>query len=237
MPPLSNPTIIVTGASRGLGLEFVRQIAARWPGGRIAACVRDLSKGDEVRKAGGGKVEVVQLDADSESSISKAAAEIERLFPDGIDVLVNNAGRLISGVPPLETTGEQLNSTFLTNVVGPVLISESLVPSLHKKETKVILNISSIMGSMARSASGGDVSYRVSKAALNMATHCFAKTLGPEGFIVVPIHPGWVSTDMGGPTAPVSPEQSVKGMLDVVESLGEGDNGRFRSFDGGELPW
>ncbi|KAJ3343896.1 hypothetical protein HDU93_005179 [Gonapodya sp. JEL0774] len=263
--PLSSETFLITGASRGIGLEFVKQIAIKYPDANIIAAVRNVEKSEAAVKAvaanktGSGKLSVIQLDADDETSIKNAAVTVSNLYPEGIDILINNAGiNLSTGVKDLETTAAQLTGTFTTNVVGPVLVTEAFLPHLRLKQTRKIVNISSILGSIGLTT-GSPLSYNVSKAALNMgaflafvavfafnsvltshlelATVNIALALKPENFTVIPIHPGWVQTDMGGEKAPITPLQSILGMLKVISEITPKVTGTYYSFDGTTFPW
>lgn len=239
-------TYLITGASRGIGLAIVKQLLT-FPENRIVATVRDIAKAKDlasVKKSVGDRLSILELDADCETSIKAAAAAVEAIFPEGLDVLINNAGvNHAKGSPidygnmtNLNTTAEELNKTFVTNVIGPILVIEAFVPLMKKAPTKKIVNISSILGSLTNNWGGG-LSYRVSKAALNMASDCIAKELGRDGFIVIPIHPGWVRTDLGGHDADMTPEESAAGVVKVISGLGREDNTKFYNYDGSIIPW
>ncbi|KAI8375068.1 4-dihydrotrisporin dehydrogenase [Choanephora cucurbitarum] len=234
-------TYIVTGASRGLGLEFVKQIIAN--GNRVFACARNPNNALELAKlVDNQKVFAVKMDADDEASIKAAAEEINAKAPEGIDVLINNAGMLSAMGSTFETcTKDDLLKTLMTNVVGVNEATKAFVPLLRKGSTKKILNMSSILGSIELVDTGnGDsfgVPYGVSKAALNMLTKSTAMTLANEGFIVYASHPGWVQTDMGGKQAPLTTEDSIRGQLSIIDRLSAEDNGKYMDYQGKALPW
>ncbi|KAI8331633.1 4-dihydrotrisporin dehydrogenase [Blakeslea trispora] len=232
---------IVTGASRGLGLEFVKQIVAN--GNRVFACARNPDNAPELTElVDNQKVFAIKMDADDEASIKAAAEEINMKAPEGIDILINNAGFVLALGSTFETcTKDDLLKIFMTNVVGVNEANKAFVPLLRKRSTKKILNMSSILGSIDLVSSGnGDgfgVPYGVSKAALNMLTKSTAMALADEGFIVYASHPGWVQTRMGGDNAPLLAEDSIRGQLSIIDKLTAEDNGKYMDYQGKALPW
>ncbi|CEP13991.1 hypothetical protein [Parasitella parasitica] len=235
---------IVTGASRGIGLEFVKQIAAA--GNTVFACARnpDGSK-DLLELIDNKKVFAIKLDALSDESIKTAAAEIESKAPEGADYLINNAG--ICGTMGLDfeaSSKKELNRVLETNLISVNEITKAFLPILRKRgqnKVKKILNMSSILGSIGQMEDndgwGFGVAYCISKASVNMLTKMTANKLGKENFVVFASHPGWVSTDMGGEDAPVSTEDSVSGQLANLEKFGKGENGNFYDFEGKPISW
>ena len=221
-------TVLITGANRGLGLEFARQYAADdWT---VIGTARSPDRADELKALG---VEVLQLDVTDQASIDALVASLDGR---GIDMLINNAG-IFPRVGEIEKVDSgDYTRTLMVNTLGPVLVTQALMPNLRESEMKRIVNITSRLGSIELN-SGNYYGYRESKAALNMFTTTLAQELGPEGFICLTIHPGWVRTDMGGPTANLSPEESVSGMRAVIDSLAPEDNGTYRSYAGEAVPW
>ncbi|MDX1736129.1 MAG: SDR family NAD(P)-dependent oxidoreductase, partial [Halioglobus sp.] len=134
------------------------------------------------------------------------------------------------------TDFEQLAMVFDVNSTGPMRVTQALLPNLEAGEGKTVVQISSVMGSIAGNG-GGYYGYRASKAALNMLNRSLATELGKQGFVCVVMHPGWVKTRMGGSAAPVEVPDSVAGLLRVIDGLGASDNGRFLDYQGKELPW
>jgi NAD(P)-dependent dehydrogenase (short-subunit alcohol dehydrogenase family) len=130
-----------------------------------------------------------------------------------------------------------MNECFATNTVGPLRVTAALLANLRAGERRLVANITSRMGSIADNTSGGSYAYRSSKAALNMANRSMAHELGADGILCVVFHPGWVQTDMGGANAPLSVEDSVRGLLEVMDGLTTADNGRFLNYSGEEIPW
>lgn len=226
-------TILVTGATRGIGLEFVRQLVAR--GDRVIASVRDPKKAGSLDEfKGRGDVTLVALDVSNPLSIEGLGA---RLGDTPIDVLINNAG-VSSPQKTLETvTADELARVFQINAFAPLLVTRSVLPCLNRGTRKLVCQVTSQLASIHNNTGGSTYAYRGSKAALNQLNKSLSVELAPAGFTCVAIHPGWVRTDMGGPSAHLSPEESVAHMLRTLDTLTIEDTGRFLNFDGATLPW
>jgi NAD(P)-dependent dehydrogenase (short-subunit alcohol dehydrogenase family) len=222
-------TVLVTGANRGLGLEFARQyIKAGW---RVIGTARDPEEAVELDALG---VRVMQLDVASQQSVDELAAA---LGGEPIDLLINNAGIFPRVGKIAEIDFDDYNRTLAVNTVGPVRVTRALLPNLRSGKLKMIAGLSSNLGSIAENERGNFYGYRESKAALNMFTKTLAAELGPEGFTCVVLTPGWVQTDMGGPNATLTPEESIAGMKAVLDRLTPADNGTFWSYNGNPMPW
>lgn len=229
--------VFVSGANRGLGLEFTRQLLTR--GDRVIATCRHPGKAlplTELAAAHPGHLNVLPLDLDKERSIAEAAREAAALT-DALDVLINNAGVMVSGERFGALTAKALTETFLSNVAGPMLLTQALFPLLQKGKNVRVMNVSSRLGSIGTSSGFGTPSYAISKAALNMATRQLAGALAPQQVTVFCVSPGWVRTDMGGAGAPLSAQASVAGMLLLLDAAKPADAGRFRSIDGADIAW
>lgn len=195
---------LVSGANRGIGLEVVRQLSRA---GLMAVLgSRDLSKGQaaaETLKSEGLDAAVVALDVTSAASISAAVAETVRLF-GRLDVLVNNAGIMIDGPGTGQATfdvpASVVRETFETNTIGPLLLTQAVIPLMRERGYGRIVNVSSGLGQLA-DMGGGWPAYRLSKTALNALTRTTASELGPGDIKVNAMCHGWVRTDMGGPNA------------------------------------
>jgi NAD(P)-dependent dehydrogenase (short-subunit alcohol dehydrogenase family) len=223
---------VVTGANRGIGLEFVKQLTER--GEEVDAGARDPGAAPELRALlrSGVRLRIHPLDVADDASVGAFA---EQLPPGPVDVLVNNAG--VSGVKGGEPIDPpDILRVFDVNAVGSLRVIRALLPRLRAGTAKKIVNLTSHLGSIA-DASGGRYAYRLSKAALNMATRLLAEDLRGEGFLTVALHPGWVQTRMGGSSAPVPPEQSIRAMLGIVDGLSKEQSGRVFDFQGRPLPW
>lgn len=225
------PTVLVTGTNRGIGLEFVRQYAAE--GWRVHAACRDPEKATELKSIK-GDVRVHRLDVTDEGQL--AALETS-LVGEPIDILINNAGVRGLGDSFGSTDVAGWLETLRVNAIAPVRVSERLIANLERGQRKLIVNITSRLGSIAENGSGGSYAYRSSKAALNMAAKSMAVDLKGRGITVVVFHPGWVQTDMGGSGAPVSPPDSVGGMRAKIASLTAADSGSFFNYNGQPISW
>jgi NAD(P)-dependent dehydrogenase (short-subunit alcohol dehydrogenase family) len=229
--------VLVTGANRGLGLEFVRQLLAR--GARVIAACRQPGRAlklTELAAAHPGHLSILPLDLNKERSIGGLANEIAMLT-DTLDVLINNAGVLVSGERYGELGAKTFAETFATNVIGPLLLTQALTPMLARGAAARVVNLSSDLGSLADTAAFNTPSYAVSKAALNMVTRLTAPELGAHGITVISLNPGWVKTDMGGAQAPLATDDAVAGMLAVIDTLKLGDAGRFLDYAGADVAW
>lgn len=229
--------ILITGANRGLGLELTRQTLDR--GDHVFATCRHPEEAHALRALNdvhAAQLSILSLDVTDEASII-AAEEMVRTQTDHLDILINNAGVNPRGERLGDLDAETLLHTFHVNSVGPMMVAQRFLDLLRAGERSKIVNISSQMGSLIQKKSGGSYSYCTSKAALNMLTRALAFDLRSEGIIVVAMHPGWVRTDMGGSHAPLSPAESVSGMLRVIDKLKPTDTGRFLTWRGRKHPW
>lgn len=228
---------LITGANRGLGLEFVRQLLAR--GDRVVAACRHTARASELNQLSGehpGRLKVLPLDIAEPRSIAELVREVGMLELE-IDVLINNAGVLTSGEVFGEVEARALGQTFATNAQGPFLLTQALASRLAD-QAKVIA-ISSGLGSIERTQRFATPSYNISKAALNMVVRLLGHALAERGIAVLALSPGWVRTDMGGENADLDTNQSVCNMLKVIDAL-EFDAdaiGKFLGNTGDAVPW
>ena len=228
-PAAGAGTVLITGANRGLGLEFARQY--KEAGWQVIGTARNPDTAGELKALG---VRVMQLDVASQESIDSLAAA---LGDEAIDLLINNAG-IFPRVGKIEEIDfEDYQRTLVVNTVGPVRVTRALLPNLRQGKLKIIAGLSSNLGSIAENERGNFYGYRESKAALNMFTKTLAAELGPEGFTCIVLTPGWVQTDMGGPSAPLQPADSIAGMKAVLDKVTPADNGTFWSYNGSQVPW
>ncbi len=225
------PTVLITGANRGLGLEFVRQYAS--DGWRVLACCRDPKKAAALDGVA-GEVSIHPLDVSDRDAIGRLAGELQGT---AIDLLLNNAGVFgdRKGLGSLDC--DTWLRTFEVNTLAPIKMTEAFVEHVASSDKKQVAHVTSKMGSIADNTSGGAYVYRSSKAALNMANKSLALDLAGRGITCVVLHPGWVATDMGGAGAPIQPPESVTGMRKVLAGLSNGDTGKFYDYTGEELPW
>jgi NAD(P)-dependent dehydrogenase (short-subunit alcohol dehydrogenase family) len=229
--------VFVTGANRGIGLELVRQMLLR--GDRVFATCRQPELATELNRLQenhNGILTVLPLDVANKEAIDHAVSTV-RGFADGLDALFNNAG-VGGGREPLgQIIENDLVQTYRVNAVAPLMIAQALLPLLEKGDRPAIVNITSRMGSIDDNGSGGYYAYRASKAALNMLNKSLAIDLARNSIISVVIHPGWVQTDMGGQGAPLPVSDSVKGILQVIDTLSRNDTGKFLDWKGDVIPW
>lgn len=231
-----NRTALVTGAGRGIGLEMCRQLAEG--GTRVLACPRRTSDALEAAaSASAGRIAVIRMDVDDEASVRDAAGRAAKEV-DRIDVLFNNAGIYPRDGDSIETLSvEPLVEAFRINAVGPLRVVGALLPLLRRGLERRLVQTTSLMGSIGDNSSGGSWAYRMSKAALNMAVRNLAHELGPEGFVAIAVHPGWVKTRMGGAAAPLELEPATREVLRIALAADPDDNGAFLGPGGTRLPW
>jgi NAD(P)-dependent dehydrogenase (short-subunit alcohol dehydrogenase family) len=225
------PTVLLTGAARGLGFDFTRQYAVR--GWKIHACVRK----PDALKALKGDIHPHKLEVTDYKAVKALSKE---LSGEAIDVLICNAG--VGG--GREDVGQDLGAfdpdamrrIFEINTLAPLMMAEAFVEQVARSQQKKLIAITSILGSLANN-NGGRYAYRASKTALNMEWNCLAQDLGKRGIICIALHPGWVQTDMGGPGAPLTIADSVPAMVKTIDSFTPKHNGRYIQYDGAELAW
>lgn len=228
------PTILVTGANRGLGLEFVRQYAA--DGDRVIAACRTPVKADAlvaIAAASGGRVTVHPLDVTEEGSV---AAFKSVLGDQPLDIVIANAGTYGGARQDWDDMDfDAWARTLAVNLMAPMRLAGITHRNLAAHGGKFIA-ITSGMGSNAN-AGGGMHAYRTSKAGLNKLVSTLAQDWRSDGIVAVPVSPGWVKTDMGGPDAPLSPAQSVGAMRKVIAGLTLAQSGKLFDYDGAALAW
>lgn len=232
----TTPCVMITGANRGLGLEWARQYAeAGW---QVFASCRRPEEADELKAlaARHPQVSVHRLDVTDGEQLHTLQLDLEEAR---IDVLLNNAGVYLDKFTG-DLGGIDYDAwlrTFAVNTLGAVRVSEAFIEQVSRSEKKRVVAISSHMGSIAEIGAPGNYAYRSSKAALNAAMKGLSHALAPRGIGVLLLHPGWVKTRMGGPDSPLTPEQSVGAMRALVENFRPEMNGRFFRYDGSAIPW
>jgi NAD(P)-dependent dehydrogenase (short-subunit alcohol dehydrogenase family) len=235
--------ILITGANRGLGLEFTRQYLER--GARVFASCRRPAQAQQLQTlqaAHPQRLSVVALDVADPISIQAAHAAVRSQI-DGLEVLINSAGIYSSrgSEEPLERLGKLTFEDALTvlrvNAVAPLIVAQQYLDLLRAGHNAKIVSISSGYGSVSSNTGGFPYYYSTSKAALNMCMRSLAADAKRWGITTVLLDPGWVSTDMGGPNAPTTPEQSVRGMVHRIDTLTSQHNARFFSWQSHELAW
>lgn len=217
-------TVLISGANRGLGLEFARQYAG--DGWAVIGTARAPDEADALKQTG---ARVLPLDIAEPSSIAGLAVAVGK---EPIDLLIANAG--VYGRNDLDP--DAWLNVLRVNTLGPTLLADALRANVAASQRKRMVAITSGMGSIGETG-GGHIPYRTSKAALNMAWRNLALDYAGDGIAVAVINPGWVKTDMGGSGAAITPEQSVSGMRRTIDSLSPDQSGRFFSWDGRRFAW
>jgi NAD(P)-dependent dehydrogenase (short-subunit alcohol dehydrogenase family) len=226
------PTVLITGASRGIGLEFARQYAA--DGWRVIAGCRKPAAA-EALKAIKGDVAVERLDVDDDKSVRALA---KKYAEDAIDLLINNAGIYGPRGVTVDTIDyDAWGQVLRTNTMAPLRVAAAFLPQVARGRNKTIATVTSWMGSIAANETGGHYLYRSSKAAVNAVMKSLSIDFKDKGLIVVMLHPGWVKTDMGGAGADIEATASVTGMRAVISKLKKKDTGKFFEYHGGSIPW
>ena len=224
-------SVVITGASRGIGLEFVRQYAAE--GWRVHASCRD-PEGAADLKAVAGDISVYKCDVRDFAEIDAFAAAVGGA---PVDVLINNAGIIGHRENDVKSIDYEIwDEVLRVNTLGPTRMIGAFLDNVAESEHKLIVSVSSILASIGRGG-GGRYHYRSSKAALNAVMRAVSADVARIGVTVVMVHPGHVSSDMGGPSAPVTPAASVGALKALIAGFGPDDNGRFYNYTGEELPW
>lgn len=230
-------TVLITGANRGIGLEFARQYAA--DGWQVVACCRQPQQAEALNRLADqykDRFSIHRLDVRELTEIDQLSHKLQDL---PIDILINNAG-----VYPHAQNGEfghisydDWMEAFRVNTFAPLKMVEALVEQIACSQLKIVATITSKMGSIVDNQRGGSYIYRSSKAAVNMVVKSLAIDLQPRGIIAVLLHPGWVQTDMGGRGALISTKQSVTGMKSILGRVTHSDTGKFIAYDGQHIPW
>ncbi len=246
MRPHKMPTILITGANRGLGFEFTQQYLR--DGWHVIATCRVPTKATALQQlaAQNKNLQIETLEASDQNSIATLASKLENV---ALDILLNNAG-IYSGVGKTRSDQENDSSqnfgtldavawakVLQTNTVAPLMVTQAFLPNIKRGQQNKIVFISSRMGSIERTNAPDAIAYRSSKAALNAAMRNISLSLQPEKITVVSFHPGWVQTDMGGAGADLTPEASITHIRQVIANLTMKQTGQFLNYDGGTIPW
>jgi NAD(P)-dependent dehydrogenase (short-subunit alcohol dehydrogenase family) len=230
------PVVLITGANRGLGLEFARQYLA--DGWQVFASCRDPASAAELQRLAKGsssKLTVVSMDVTDAASIHKAATQLDGV---AIDLVINSAGIIgVSGQRAGNVDYASWAHVLDVNTMGPLRVLEAFIDHIARSERRLVVTITSSMGSIGDNTSGGSIAYRTSKAAVNMVMRSAAIDLAPRRISCVVVNPGWVKTDMGGPSATLTPQESVTALRRLIETFGLNNSGKFYHYDGNEYPW
>lgn len=229
------PTLLITGANRGIGLELTRQYLA--DGWQVIACCRHPDNAPELNQLTQqySTLSLHQLDVSDEQGIAQLADELKQ---QPIDLLLNNAGIYGgSGNKLGAMESPQWLEVLRVNTIAPLLMAQAFLQQVSGSDKKIIATISSKVGSIADNQSGSNYMYRSSKTAVNQAMKSLSIDVAAMGVTAVVLHPGWVLTDMGGPNALIDTETSARGLKTVLDNLTMEQSGRFINYDGEEIPW
>lgn len=232
----SPQTILVTGANKGIGYEICRQLGR--DGHKVILGARSAQRGETAisnLKSEGIHVEFLLLDLGDESSILRASRELKQRFT-ALNVLINNAAILDKWQGTiLDSTAADIRDTFLINTLGPILLTQALLPLLEAGKPSRVINVSSQLGSV-QNMTDGWAGYGISKAALNAATRKLAEALKSHGVSVNAASPGWVRTEMGGESAPLTVEQGAKNITRLITDVPHSLTNHYLEANG-EIPW
>lgn len=235
--------IFITGASRGIGLEFVKQYAGLETTKLLFATCRATSKPTELKQLAeaNNKIKIVELDVKEYDKYEKVVEQVSQAVgSDGLNLLINNAGIHIKA-DFHDAKRDDMMEVYEVNVVAPLLLTRALTPLLQASaqagHKTFVANISSKVGSIADNTSGQMYAYRTSKAAFNQVSKSLSIQLKADNIIVAPIHPGWVQTDMGGPNAPIDTRTSVEHMIKTFRDITPEQAGLLLNYDGTVIPY
>ena len=232
---MTNPTILITGANRGIGLELTGQFAE--DGWAVLACCRNPADAGQLQ-ALGERYPAIELHALDVTNYQQMATLADQLGNRPIDILLSNAGIYGSkGAGFGEVDAQEWRQVLEVNTIAPFMLVQNFVEQVAASQQKLVAIVSSKVGSIADNSSGGSYIYRSSKTAVNQVVKSLSIDLADRGISVISLHPGWVKTDMGGPNAEISTDESVAGLKSILQSAGPAQSGQFIEFNGSSIPW
>ena len=232
---MTNPTILITGANRGIGLELTRQFAE--DGWQVLACCRNPADAGQLQ-ALGEQNPAIELHALDVTNYQQMAALADQMGHRPIDILLSNAGIYGSkGTGFGEVDAQEWRQVLEVNTIAPFMLVQTFVEQVTASQQKLVAVISSKVGSIADNSSGGSYIYRSSKTAVNQVVKSLSIDLADRDISVISLHPGWVKTDMGGPNGEISTDESVVGLKSILQSAGPAQSGQFIEFNGSSIPW
>ncbi len=232
---MTYPTILITGANRGIGLALSEQFAT--DGWQVLACCRNPTDAVQLQALGeqNKSIEIHALDVTDYPQMTDFA---ERLANRSIDILLSNAGIYGSKGPGFgEIEPQEWRQVLEVNTIAPLMLVQAFIEQVAASQQKLVAVISSKVGSIADNSSGGSYIYRSSKTAVNQVVKCLSIDLADRDISVLSLHPGWVKTDMGGPNAEISTHKSVSGLKTILQAAGLKQSGQFIEYDGSSIPW
>tara|TARA_B100000959_G_scaffold126616_1_gene132967 strand:+ start:7699 stop:8391 length:693 start_codon:yes stop_codon:yes gene_type:complete len=228
-------TVLITGANRGIGLEFVKHYLNR--GDQVIGTYRNITSSDELIQMDDvhDSLQTLTLDVSSDKSLKNFPNQLNDIT---IDIFINNAGVFGPRNSVFNNVDEKTwISTLRVNTIAPLLLTQLIIENLRKSSVKKLIYITSKMSSIDDNKGGGSYVYRSSKTALNAVVKSISVDLADDGMLVALLHPGWVRTDMGGPNGLIDTTTSVSGMIKVIDELEQSRSGSFFNYDGTEIPW
>ena len=232
---MTNPTILITGANRGIGLELTEQFAE--DGWQVLACCRNPADAEQLQALTKRDL-AIELNALDVTNYEQMAALADQLGNRPIDILLSNAGIYGSkGVGFGEVDAQEWRQVLEVNTIAPLMLVQTFVEQVAASQQKLVAVISSKVGSIADNSSGGSYIYRSSKTAVNQVVKSLSIDLTDRDITVISLHPGWVKTDMGGPNAEISTDESVSGLKGILQSARLAQSGQFIEFNGSSIPW
>lgn len=232
---MTDQTILITGANRGIGFELAGQFAA--DGWNVIACCRNPVAAQSLQdlREQFSSVEIHPLEVTDYDQMADLAKQLSRR---SIDILLSNAGIYgPKGVGFGNVEASVWREVLEVNTIAPMMLVQAFVEQVGASQQKLVAVISSKVGSIADNASGGSYLYRSSKTAVNQVVKSLSIDLAGRGIAVISLHPGWVKTDMGGPDAEISTDESVTGLKGILQSAGSAQSGQFIEFNGEQIPW
>ena len=232
---MTNPTILITGANRGIGLTLTERFAE--DGWQVLACCRNPADAGQLHVLAerGMAIEIHALDV---TNYAQMAALADQLGARPIDILLSNAGIYGSKSAGFgEINAQEWRQVLEVNTIAPLMLVQAFVEQVAASQQKLVAVMSSKVGSIADNSSGGSYMYRSSKTAVNQVVKSLSIDLAERGISVISLHPGWVQTEMGGPNAEISTDQSVSGLKSILQSAGPAQSGQFIEYDGSGIPW
>lgn len=232
---MTKPTVLITGANRGIGLKLTEQFALdEW---QVIACCRNPNEADQLQALAKEQaaIEIHALDVTNYAQMSDLAKQLSHR---SIDILLSNAGIFGSkGVGFGDIDAREFQQVLEVNTIAPLMLVQNFVDHVAASNRKLVAVISSKVGSIADNSGGGVYAYRSSKTAVNQVVKCLSIDLADRGISVISLHPGWVQTEMGGPDAEITTGQSVSGLKQILQSAGMHQSGQFIEYDGNNIPW
>ena len=234
-----NETVFITGADKGLGFSLANKFLHERCGVFAGKYVSEINLRPLAERFP-HTLTIVPLDVTNMDSVRRAVKAVSERT-SALDVLINNAGVILEDteapLEQLDLTDGHLEREMDVNAFGPLRVTQQFLPLLRKGKRKLIINISSEAGSIAECQRDRWYAYCMSKTALNMESKILQNYLGPEGFKVLAIHPGWMQTDMGGPDADIHPDDSAEGIFRLAARDWQPDDGIYMDYDASPRRW